>query len=250
MKPHWLSKELLRENGRRTSANTLAQNVARYEASPLECTSCGSKLSYKARKNKFCSRSCAAQFNNLGRIPTEAHKQRTSLSLSGHNKSPYNKKLNYSSIQELYDSGLSIKETATHFGISESALRRAHKNGKLVFRTRSQVSKLAIQKRGGLVTSREASSLNRRRQLATEEALADKLRSEGYEIFSPTVVCDRIGIKDGKVYFVEFKPRGQELRQGQATVCDLVPDQYHVEYYDMNEYREVAPWEQSSTNIE
>lgn len=67
-------------------------------------------------------------------------------------------------------------------------------------------------------------SLRRMRQLKHEERLANELRKDGFEVFSPTVVCDRIAIRNGKVFFVEFKKPGQELRPGQQRVRDLEPD--------------------------
>lgn len=73
-------------------------------------------------------------------------------------------------------------------------------------------------------------SKRRLAQIAHEEAEAEKLRSQGYEVFSPTVVCDRIAIKDGKVYFVEFKKEGQALRAGQQRVHDAMPDHYLIVY--------------------
>jgi hypothetical protein len=66
-------------------------------------------------------------------------------------------------------------------------------------------------------------------QLRVEESVAERLRIAGWEIFSPTVVCDRVGIKNGKVFFLEFKPEGKEiLRSGQQRVFDCVPDMYRV----------------------
>ena|SRR3990167_933107 len=70
----------------------------------------------------------------------------------------------------------------------------------------------------------------RYKQLAHEESEASKLRDSGYQVFSPTVVCDRIAVKDGKVYFVEFKRVGQKLRAGQQTIHDLTPDNYLIIY--------------------
>ena len=76
----------------------------------------------------------------------------------------------------------------------------------------------------------EAQRRRRLGQIAHEESQAEALRSQGYEVFSPTVVCDRVAVKDGKVYFVEFKKRGQELREGQAIVQALVPGNYLIIY--------------------
>lgn len=72
----------------------------------------------------------------------------------------------------------------------------------------------------------------RKAQLETEEAEADKMREEGYEIYSPTVVCDRIAVKDGRVFFVDFKKLGQKLRPGQQRIHDLVPEMYQIRYHN------------------
>jgi hypothetical protein len=76
----------------------------------------------------------------------------------------------------------------------------------------------------------ETGSQSRRNQLAAEEAMAAKLREEGYKVFSPTVVCDRVAIKDGKVLFVEFKRKGQKLRPSQQEVHDVAPSMYLIRY--------------------
>lgn len=78
--------------------------------------------------------------------------------------------------------------------------------------------------------SSERQSQRRKKQLETEEQLATRVWGQGYEVFSPTVVCDRIAVKDGKVFFVEFKRRGQSLRPGQQQIADLVGSQYLVVY--------------------
>jgi len=51
-------------------------------------------------------------------------------------------------------------------------------------------------------------------------------------VFSPLVVCDRIGVKDNMVYFLEFKKPGQKLRPRQALIHDLVPDMYRVVFHE------------------
>lgn len=78
--------------------------------------------------------------------------------------------------------------------------------------------------------SSENQSKRRLNQIKTEVGMAEDLVAEGYEVFSPTVVCDRVAIKDGKVYFVEFKKTGQELRPGQQKIFDLMPDSYIIRY--------------------
>jgi hypothetical protein len=73
-------------------------------------------------------------------------------------------------------------------------------------------------------------SILRRAQLKHEAEQADKLRADGYEVYSPTAVCDRIAIKDGRVFFVEFKLPGQLLREGQQRVRDSDPERYVIVY--------------------
>lgn len=69
----------------------------------------------------------------------------------------------------------------------------------------------------------------RRGQLAWEETVAKQLGQEGWEIISPTACCDRIGIKDGRVFFLEFKPEGKSaLRSFQKSVRRAAPHQYRV----------------------
>lgn len=87
----------------------------------------------------------------------------------------------------------------------------------------------ALRKAKGMFNP-EAQSRRRSNQLAHEEAMAAALRAEGFTVFSPTVVCDRIAVKDGRVFFVEFKRRGKKLRPGQQRIADLVPAQYLVRY--------------------
>ena len=66
-------------------------------------------------------------------------------------------------------------------------------------------------------------------QINLEESVAQKLRDDGWEVFSPTVVCDRVGVKNGKVYFLEFKPIGREnLRSGQQRIHDCIPEMYKI----------------------
>jgi 5-methylcytosine-specific restriction endonuclease McrA len=41
--------------------------IEKYYQSPKVCPHCAATLTYEQRKNKFCSQSCAASYNNLGR---------------------------------------------------------------------------------------------------------------------------------------------------------------------------------------
>ena len=75
----------------------------------------------------------------------------------------------------------------------------------------------------------EKQSKRRRSQIHDENVMAREMIAEGWEIFSPTVVCDRIGIKDRKVYFIEFKKNlKQKLRPGQLAVQSLSPENFII----------------------
>jgi hypothetical protein len=78
--------------------------------------------------------------------------------------------------------------------------------------------------------SSEAQSRRRMAQISAEQKMAKALERDGFQVFSPTVVCDRIATKDGKIYFVEFKKAGQDLRPGQQFVHDLSPENYIIRY--------------------
>ncbi len=69
------------------------------------------------------------------------------------------------------------------------------------------------------------------KRMDDEQRVAKELIQEGWIIFSPTAVCDRIGVKDGRVYFLEFKKGSQSLREGQQAIRDLVPRMYKVFRY-------------------
>ncbi|HYC26657.1 MAG TPA: hypothetical protein VEB67_01385 [Nitrososphaerales archaeon] len=78
----------------------------------------------------------------------------------------------------------------------------------------------------------ESQRARRYAQMQHEEGIANELRGLGWIVFSPTVVCDRVGIKEGKVYFLEFKRPGQSLRPAQQTIHDHVPHMYEIVYRD------------------
>lgn len=58
------------EAGRLGAAKTKENNVNRYLLNPSRCTECDKSLDYEKRHNKFCSKSCAATFNNKQREST------------------------------------------------------------------------------------------------------------------------------------------------------------------------------------
>jgi very-short-patch-repair endonuclease/ribosome-associated translation inhibitor RaiA len=55
----------------------------KYFENPTVCNNCSNVMTYSIRKNKFCSKSCSATFNNTGRIRTEESKQKVSASIIG-----------------------------------------------------------------------------------------------------------------------------------------------------------------------
>jgi len=57
-----------------------------YLKSPNTCTKCNTSLSYEKRKNKFCSNSCAASYNNRKREPpTKELRKKISDKMKGRN---------------------------------------------------------------------------------------------------------------------------------------------------------------------
>lgn len=76
---------------------------------------------------------------------------------------------------------------------------------------------------------RDKSRRLRKAQLLLEEDMASHMRANGWDIFSPTVVCDRIGVREGRVFFIEFKPKERpRLRPGQKRIATLVPEMYKI----------------------
>src|SRR6266571_3099257 len=61
-----------------------------------------------------------------------------------------------------------------------------------------------------------------------EEAVADELRQQGYVVYMPNAVCDRVVFKDGKVLFVECKRLGEHLRPGQDALRSALPEHFIV----------------------
>ena len=53
---------------------------------------------------------------------------------------------------------------------------------------------------------------------------------EGDVIFLPQEICDRIAIRNGKVYFIEIKHTGQKLRPKQEQFRNIVKEQYEIVY--------------------
>lgn len=55
-------------------------------------------------------------------------------------------------------------------------------------------------------------------------------RLQGDFIFKPNEVCDRIVVRNGKIFFVEIKQHGQKLRPKQKLFSDIVKNRYQIVY--------------------
>jgi len=76
----------------------------------------------------------------------------------------------------------------------------------------------------------EVQRRRRYKQMQMEEEAVIKLKKKGWDVFSPTVVCDKIAIKNNQVFIIEFKKPGQNLTENQEKIKNLV-DNYRVIYY-------------------
>ncbi len=89
-----------------------------------------------------------------------------------------------------------------------------------------------MKKYANLMNSNSEVQRRRRyKQMEMEENASQKLRETGWGLYSPTIVCDRIGIKEGKTFFIEFKKEGQALTPNQAKVRKLASESYIVVNY-------------------
>lgn len=61
-----------------------------------------------------------------------------------------------------------------------------------------------------------------------ENDAINNVRSEYDKIFLPQEVCDRIAVKDGKIFFIEVKDLKQELRSKQKEFKEISKDNYIV----------------------
>lgn len=188
--------------------------LAAYYLEPKTCATCGCVIEVRdgekvamVRLRKFCNSSCAAQKNN--RIhPKRSRKDGV--------RPPRNRLKTENKCTECLELFFPFHRSQQFCGRKCSARSSSRK-----------ISKEELFRRG--ITDPIKSRQQRMKQLSVEENLADDLRSEGWEIFSPTVVCDRVGVKDGKVFFLEFKPiNDQRLRAGQQRIAELVPDMYRI----------------------
>jgi hypothetical protein len=168
---------------------------------PKMCRQCGSLIEYieglkigDVKAKKFCNLSCAAKYNT-----PRSNKRRADFC-----------------------------ERCGNEIVSENVPNPTHR--KYCNQCLPVVRREIAIKNGRLPTGSEYCRNLRYKQLEHEQTEAAKLVDLGFEVFSPTVVCDRVAVKDGKVFFVEFKPTGQKLRPGQQRIKDLVPNMYLVQY--------------------
>ena len=73
-----------------------------------------------------------------------------------------------------------------------------------------------------------------RYRIEWEQVESEKLVASGYDVFMPHAVCDRVAVKDGRVYFVEFKQHGQVLRPAQQRVADVAGSSYLTVYSELH----------------
>jgi len=61
-----------------------------------------------------------------------------------------------------------------------------------------------------------------------ENAVIENIRSDYDKIFLPQEICDRIAIKDGKMFFIEVKGPKQQLRPKQKEFKDIAKNRYVI----------------------
>ena len=194
-------------NGQMMAVRQKQEAIDRYQSAPKHCRHCGKILILRdgqkpsdIRLRSFCDRSCAAKHNNQG-INRSARLKKAPSSY-----------------------------TCRQCGLVFSSRSRTPKFCSRSCATRYQAKQAGPEEllRRGFGDSKKSSRL-RKRQILWEESIAEDMRSDGWEIFSPTVVCDRVGVKNGFVYFIEFKPESnQKLRAGQKRIAELVPGMYKI----------------------
>lgn len=77
-------KKNMLEARKKATANIHIKRQLRIDAymkDPTRCKNCNEPLPYEKKRNKFCNNSCAASFNNTGRVVTEEQKAKTRESL-------------------------------------------------------------------------------------------------------------------------------------------------------------------------
>lgn len=65
-----------------SNTEKMNQRIIKYNKSPNRCTHCDNPIEYEKRRNKFCSSSCSASFNNSNRELSDDTKKKISKTLS------------------------------------------------------------------------------------------------------------------------------------------------------------------------
>lgn len=89
----YLNSETHKNNIREARIKAMEANIKNkqnrikeYNKSPNLCFKCSKSIDYEKRTNKFCSRSCSASHNNIGREQTQNTKNKISKSLATYNR--------------------------------------------------------------------------------------------------------------------------------------------------------------------
>lgn len=61
-----------------------------------------------------------------------------------------------------------------------------------------------------------------------ENSVAAKIASQYDHFYLPNEVCDRIGIRNGRIYFIEIKQKWSKLRPKQAEFQSAVGSSYII----------------------
>lgn len=61
-----------------------------------------------------------------------------------------------------------------------------------------------------------------------ENKFIESIKNDFDLLFFPTEVCDRIAIKDGKIYFIEVKRKREKLRKKQQQFKDFAKENYLI----------------------
>ena len=92
------------------------------------CINCNKSI---PKTNKFCNSSCAASFNNKGRIRSEESRRKTFVALS---RKQYSSSIDWQAVQFYYDSGHSIRACEQKFNFSLGISYKAAKSKLLITR--------------------------------------------------------------------------------------------------------------------
>jgi len=94
-----------------------------YEANPKQCLNCGEVFPYERRRNKFCSQSCAASFNNKGVVRTEVVNSKTCAHCGENKEKRHNKYCDFCIEKGVYNYPHSLEEILSESGVRAYLLR-------------------------------------------------------------------------------------------------------------------------------